>query len=180
MDSSGISYRSPGSRTKRRSQSLLKYKAVPNTYVYSSRLFIYYKIFMRNIFRDFLQVSFQASSKYNNTHRGNFCLTQSSTISRSSANSEFFHMFTQLIKFYTLHCHIYRIQMFEQGDSSNKQQMNGYSFQQLLKQHLSWILKRFLFEVSFQSQQENHIFFYHMVLGIFKIAHHLIDRHVFM
>lgn len=101
MDSSGISYRSPRSRTKRRSQSLLKYKAVPNTYVYSSRLFIYYKIFMRNIFRDCLQVSLQASSECNDTHRGNFCLTQSSSISRSSATSEFFNSFTQLS---SIHC----------------------------------------------------------------------------
>ena len=40
--------------------------------------------------------------------------------------------------------------------------------------------KRFVLEVSFQSQEKEHGFFQKMVLGILKIALRLRDRHVFM
>ena len=39
--------------------------------------------------------------------------------------------------------------------------------------------RRFFFEVSFSSQQKEHRFFQKAVLGIFKIALRLRDRHVF-
>ena len=37
------------------------------------------------------------------------------------AASDLFHMFTQSIKFYTFPYHVSTVQMFEKGDSSNRQ-----------------------------------------------------------
>ena len=41
--------------------------------------------------------------------------------SGSSAASEFFHMFEQLIKFYTIHYHLLRVEIFEIPDPSGRQ-----------------------------------------------------------
>ena len=49
-------------------------------------------------------------------------------------------MFTQSIKFYTFDFHIVRVQMFEKGDLSNREKMDGCSFQQVLEKKLSLFL----------------------------------------
>ena len=52
---------------------------------------------------------------------------------RSWAASGFFHMCTQSIKLFTF-------LMFEKGNVSNKQKMNGNYFHQVLRQNLKWFL----------------------------------------
>ena len=75
-----------------------------------------------------------------------------------------------------------RVQIFKQGDSSNKQQMNIYCFQQILW-HVSWFLpsqkKLLICRVFILKLTEKHRFLWKTVLGILKIALHLRDRHIF-
>ena len=69
--------------------------------------------------------------------------------------------------------------IFEKGDSSKRQRVNGCSFSQALQQNFSWFclntrkrffLRGFIFKVNRKNT----------ILGIFKIALFLRDRHGFM
>ena len=74
--------------------------------------------------------------------------------------------------------------MFEKGDLSNIQKMNGCSFQQVLWKKLSWFFsqhrKRVVLEISFKSQQKQDKSFYKTILVIFKITLCLGNQHVFI
>ena len=56
-------------------------------------------------------------------------------------------MFTQSVKFYTVHCPILKSTdvLFGKGDSSNKQEMNSCSFQQVLRENLRLFFFFFFF-----------------------------------
>ena len=74
--------------------------------------------------------------------------------------------------------------MFKHGDSSSRQKMRGYPFQQILRQNVSWFLsyhrKMDLFRGFIFKPTETSWVPLKTELGIFKIALRLKDRHVFM
>ena len=59
---------------------------------------------------------------------------------RNLAASDLFRMFAQTITSDTFHCHIFKVHIFKQGDSSIRQKMKGCLFQQPLPPNLSWFL----------------------------------------
>ena len=64
-------------------------------------------------------------------------------------------MFTQSVKFHIpFIVTYYGVQMFEKGDSSNRQKMKGCFFQQVLRQICLNTGKHFSVEVSFPRQQK--------------------------
>ena len=57
------------------------------------------------------------------------------------AASEIFHMFTLSIKFYTFHYHILKgTDVWRRWFIKKTVKMNGYPFQQVLRQNFSWLL----------------------------------------
>ena len=64
-------------------------------------------------------------------------------------------MFTQSIKIYTFHHHI---QIFEHGDSSDRQKINGF-IKGGMKRRFQQLLRQFSSELSFKNQQKKHKFF---------------------
>ena len=72
--------------------------------------------------------------------------------------------------------------MFERGDSSNREKITGYSFQQLLR-HIGVVFclnteKHFVLEIHFKANRKNTVSSKKM-LGTSKIALRLRDWHVF-
>ena len=93
-------------------------------------------------------------------------------------------MFTQSIKFYTSHYHVLKsTDIWKMWFIKLIVKMNGSSFQQVLQQNLSWFLSwhwKTLFLRGFiLKPSERTEVILKTLLGIFKIALRLQDRHVF-
>ena len=113
------------------------------------------------------------------THREKLCFTQFSTRTVAWLLLTFFLcLHNQLTSIISLH--VWKMWLIKQTVK-----MNTCSFEQVLRQIFGQFFflntgKRFYLEVSFQTQQKEHRFFEKTVIGTFKIALSLRNRHVFM
>ena len=105
--------------------------------------------------------------------------------SRGLAASDLFFMFTQSINFYAFYCRISK--MFEKCYSSNRQKWVVASFSISARFTAKFVLvfvltqeKAFSWRLHFKANRKRIGSSKKTILGIFKIAFRLRDRHVFM